>query len=100
MIRKEPCEHTPEDQGVWWDVILRLFSRQHYSFGQVLYTRSLMQDTCDALHMNWAQTIRRPRAGGYRMLGPLDNRVSIADPNPIDYGGDIRRFIHAPEHPK
>lgn len=51
--------------------MLRLFSRKHYSFGQVLYTRSLMQDARDAdivLFQMEMRTRLKPRANYIRAM--------------------------------
>lgn len=55
--------------------------------------RYIDADRRDADLMSWAQTIRRPRAGGYRMTGPLDDRVYADQSNVWLCGGDIRRYI-------
>jgi len=89
----KPRQHAPqtiEDFDVW-EHVGRHF---HRDFAWVeLSNRARLHDRRDADLMNWAQTIRRVRDGGYRMLGPLDDRVSSADPNPIDYGGDISGYV-------
>ena len=91
--RLGPAPLTKEDGDIWARVVNR--SRRCFSSHDAsLYHRvTLGADRRDADLMNWAQTIRRVRDGGYRMLGRLDDRVSSADPNPIDYGGDIARYV-------
>lgn len=95
--RLESAPLTDEDKRIWRRVCV-------YGFHVPASLRCYRHDVCaekfarfcdrrDADLMYWAQTIRRPRAGGYRMLGVLDDRVSGADPNPIDYGGDITRLV-------
>lgn len=44
--RLEPCDHTEEDAFVWAHVVLKVSSANR--FGSLLWTRSLMQDRCDA----------------------------------------------------
>lgn len=93
MKRLHPLYLTPEDSEA---LMLALRRTWKPALVTLIYMRA---DRRDADLMNWAQTIRRIRAGGYRMSGPLNDRVSSADPNPIDYGGEISRYRAAPEHP-
>ena len=78
---------TDEDGDIWFS--LAGFGRESESAAWI--RGMLRSDRRDADIMNWAQTIRRPGADRYRMTAPLSDRVSTADTNPIDYGGDITR---------
>lgn len=78
---------TDEDYDIWFS--LAGFGRESEN---VAWIRGMLWgDRRDANIMNWAQTIRRSRADGCRMTAALSDRVSTADTNPIDYGGDITR---------
>ncbi len=89
-LRSAPL--TSEDRRIWNLVSIRSGPYSILTI-KALWDCAAQQDRRDAELMNWAQTIRRIRDGGYRMTAPLDDQVYAWQENVHHCGGDITRFV-------
>ncbi len=90
--RQQVTSLTLEDLNILLQLALR--AEPNHDGKLMSYLRVVVpSDRRDAELMNWAQTIRRIRDGGYRMTAPLDDQVYAWQENVHHCGGDITRFV-------